>query len=377
MIALLFGASILWETVFEGKSVPGYPSLVVGLMVLGGVQLIMIGIMGEYIGKVLSEIKARPVYFVAEHSVRTAPGPRRYASARRSSHRRRMSVAAASAEARPIWLCADDYGISPAVSKAIRDLVVQGRLNATSVMVAAPSFDRSEAGSLKMLNAGARRVAIGLHVTLTGPFKPMSPGFRPTRDGTFLSLAEMMVRGTAAAARPQHARHRDRDAAREPSSTQFGQPPDFVDGHQHVHLFPQVREALLDVVKEMAPQAWVRQCGGVRALAAADLGLQDADSRCAEPKVPRAGGGSGASRPIRRLPAPMISAGRPRRISRGCSRAFSASLPARSVVMCHPGFVDAELERLDPLTTQREREYAYLAGEAFPAVLRAHGVALA
>jgi glycosyltransferase involved in cell wall biosynthesis len=74
LVALLFGASILWETVFEGQSVPGYPSLVVGLMVLGGVQLIMIGIMGEYIGKVLSEIKARPVYFVAEHSVRTVQG---------------------------------------------------------------------------------------------------------------------------------------------------------------------------------------------------------------------------------------------------------------------------------------------------------------
>jgi glycosyltransferase involved in cell wall biosynthesis len=74
VIALLFGASILWETVFLGKSVPGYPSLVVGLMVLGGVQLIMIGIMGEYIGKVLSEIKARPVYFVAEHTLRTSQG---------------------------------------------------------------------------------------------------------------------------------------------------------------------------------------------------------------------------------------------------------------------------------------------------------------
>lgn len=72
--ALLFGASILWETLFEGKSVPGYPSVIVGLMVLGGVQLIMIGIMGEYIGKILSEIKARPVYFVAEHNVRTAQG---------------------------------------------------------------------------------------------------------------------------------------------------------------------------------------------------------------------------------------------------------------------------------------------------------------
>jgi hypothetical protein len=52
--------------------VPGYPSLVVGLMVLGGVQLVMIGIMGEYIGKILSELKARPVYFVAEHELKTA-----------------------------------------------------------------------------------------------------------------------------------------------------------------------------------------------------------------------------------------------------------------------------------------------------------------
>jgi hypothetical protein len=41
-------------------------------MVIGGVQLLMIGIMGEYLGKILSEIKARPVYFVAEHSVKAA-----------------------------------------------------------------------------------------------------------------------------------------------------------------------------------------------------------------------------------------------------------------------------------------------------------------
>jgi glycosyltransferase involved in cell wall biosynthesis len=66
--AFLFGLSILWETWMSGKSVPGYPSLVVGLMTIGGVQLIMIGIVGEYIGKILSELKARPIYFVAEHS---------------------------------------------------------------------------------------------------------------------------------------------------------------------------------------------------------------------------------------------------------------------------------------------------------------------
>src|SRR5258707_11621598 len=44
LVAFVFGVSILWETVVYGKSVPGYPSVVVGLMVLGGVQLIMIGV---------------------------------------------------------------------------------------------------------------------------------------------------------------------------------------------------------------------------------------------------------------------------------------------------------------------------------------------
>jgi len=70
--ALLFGSWILVETILYGQDVPGYPSLVVGLMVLGGVQLLMIGVLGEYVGKLLSEIKGRPVYFVAEHSVRNA-----------------------------------------------------------------------------------------------------------------------------------------------------------------------------------------------------------------------------------------------------------------------------------------------------------------
>ncbi|HEY4204652.1 MAG TPA: glycosyltransferase family 2 protein [Xanthobacteraceae bacterium] len=68
--AFLFGLSILWETWIRGESVPGYPSLVVGMMTIGGVQLIMIGVMGEYIGKILSELKARPIYFVAEHDVK-------------------------------------------------------------------------------------------------------------------------------------------------------------------------------------------------------------------------------------------------------------------------------------------------------------------
>jgi hypothetical protein len=64
------------------RTVPGYPSLVIGLMTIGGVQLLMIGVVGEYIGKILSELKARPIYFVAEHSVKNAGASAKESKAR-------------------------------------------------------------------------------------------------------------------------------------------------------------------------------------------------------------------------------------------------------------------------------------------------------
>jgi polyisoprenyl-phosphate glycosyltransferase len=70
--ALFLGAWTMIETFVYGKDVPGFPSLMVGMMVIGGVQLLMIGVMGEYIAKILSELKARPVYFVAEQELKEA-----------------------------------------------------------------------------------------------------------------------------------------------------------------------------------------------------------------------------------------------------------------------------------------------------------------
>jgi glycosyltransferase involved in cell wall biosynthesis len=68
--AFLFGTWILFETIVLGKGVPGYPSVMVGIMVIGGVQLLVLGVMGEYIAKILSELKRRPSYFVAENELR-------------------------------------------------------------------------------------------------------------------------------------------------------------------------------------------------------------------------------------------------------------------------------------------------------------------
>ncbi len=279
------------------------------------------------------------------------------------------------AAARPIWLCADDYGISPAVSGAIRELIVQRRLNATSVMVAARSFDRAEAVPLDMLNAGAARVAIGLHVTLTGPFKPMSPGFTPVRDGAFLPLEEMLRRALM--------RRLSRPRLKVEIATQleafvraFGRAPDFIDGHQHVQLFPQVRDALLEVVKEVAPNAWVRQCGRVRL----PIRRRVADKKALLLDV--------LSRAFRHRAAALGIATNPAFAGAYDFTApdanfaalfpgFLQGMPAGGLIMCHPGRVDAELERLDPLTHQREREYDFLASDHFPAMLHAHGLALA
>lgn len=283
-------------------------------------------------------------------------------------------VADAAAKARPIWLCADDYGISPSVNKGIRELLMRGRINATSVMVAAPSFHRSEAASLKMLNAGTHRVGIGLHVTLTAPFQPMSPGFRPMRGGAFPPLTQMLLRGTL--------RTLDRDWLAIEIATQlkafvtaFGRAPDFIDGHQHVHLFPQVREALLEVVKEAAPHAWVRQCGRPSDLPGRfndrKAMVLDALSRTFRARA--------VAMSIKTNPAfagTYNFASKPAVDFAQLFPGFLRWLPPGSVVMCHPGFVDAELERLDPLTQMREREYAFFADDAFPGLLRTHGVVL-
>ena len=56
---------------------------------------------------------------------------------------------------------------------------------------------------------------------------------------------------------------------------------------------------------------------------------------------------------------------------------FLDGMPDGGVIMCHPGIVDAELARLDPLTDLREREYAFFLGDAFAQLLQRRGYALA
>ena len=80
--------------------------------------------------------------------------------------------------------------------------------------------------------------------TLTAPFKPMTPDFAPLRRRPFLPLADHAALGLLRRLRPGPLAIEI--AAQLAAFTRaFGRPPDFVDGHQHVQLFPQVRDAFL------------------------------------------------------------------------------------------------------------------------------------
>ena len=64
MLAFLYAIVVIYKTLVFGESVTGYPSLMVMITFIGGVQLAFIGILGEYIGRMFNETKQRPLYFL-------------------------------------------------------------------------------------------------------------------------------------------------------------------------------------------------------------------------------------------------------------------------------------------------------------------------
>jgi len=260
-------------------------------------------------------------------------------------------------------LCADDYALAPGVSRAIRDLTAAGRLNATSVMTPGPDLAAEAERLLAVAPAGFQ---IGLHVTLTGGLMPMTAPRFAMAEG----ISPLLLRA--------HLRRLDRPAVAAEVEAQmlafiaaFGRPPAFVDGHQHAHLLPVIRDIVVAATERHAPGAWVRQCGGPRGagegvkgriIAALSRGLRRTLARHHIQTNPAFSGAYDFRR----------SAAFPEIFPR-----FLEHLPDGALVMVHPGHVDDALKRADPVHAPREHEHAYLAGDVFPADLARAGFRLA
>ncbi|KZL18998.1 hypothetical protein PsAD2_02517 [Pseudovibrio axinellae] len=155
-------------------------------------------------------------------------------------------------------LVADDYAYTSGISKSILWLLENNKIHGTSCMVITQAWP-TDRQALKDLSEKRPDIQIGLHITLTGDWlKPSSTALGwavlPTMQQLLLKshLHLLDTRQIEAEIASQIAIFQ-RD---------FGRLPDFVDGHEHVHLFPQIRNACIRALHAVGFQGWVRQCGG-------------------------------------------------------------------------------------------------------------------
>ena len=132
-------------------------------------------------------------------------------------------------EAKRVLVCADDFGLHPAVDDAVVELAACRRLSAASCLVDGPSFAGNAAGLL------ASGLQCGLHLNFTE---------RLGSEGLFLPLGRLIRACWLRRLDPLEVGGQIRRQLDHYEAV-MGRAPDYVDGHQHVHQFPQIREALI------------------------------------------------------------------------------------------------------------------------------------
>lgn len=273
---------------------------------------------------------------------------------------------------RTLALCADDFGLSPGIDAAILALIDQGRLTATTVMAAGPDL----AATAPALAARGRRAEIGLHLTFTdlpplGPLPKLMPEGRPPALGALIrrALTGKLDAGEIAAEVDRQVAH---------FKALFGRAPDFVDGHQHVHVLPGIRSALLAAFADgrLDPaHTWLRDptpsraawtiAGWPRQKALVVAALATGFARAARGRGIAANAGFLGYTAFR--------------ADGSFGDVFAAQLAAAgpaALAMCHPSAATGDTPFPDPIAAARLDEMAYLASDRFAADLARHGLAL-
>ena len=270
-----------------------------------------------------------------------------------------------------VELCADDYGIAPGVGVAVRELLGLRRLSAVSCMTVT-RFWPDEARRLRDFTGQGD---FGLHFTLTD-LEPLGTLRAIAPSGRLPSLKRLMTAaysGTIEVREVVDELHRQIDRF----EAHMGAAPAYLDGHQHVHVLPGARDAVLAVFRDRLPSGTrIRYCTepleslfrrGVAPLRGAFISLM---SRHAARMWRTAGiPGNASFRGVRSF----------------CEKTPYAALFRRHLhdpvagmlMMCHPGAANGPADRTDGIERQREAEYEFLRSPSFLQVLQSEGVRIA
>lgn len=247
-----------------------------------------------------------------------------------------------------VILCADDFGISAGVNRAILDLAAQGRLSAVSCMSGGQAWVEG-AKDLKPLQD---KVDVGLHITFTY-LPPLTKEFGERHPSEKTVILKSWLRCLDKSLVEKEIR-----AQFEKFIKVWGSPPDFIDGHQHVHVLPVIREALLRLRNEYAPTAWMRNVFDLTALRddKKHIILDILGWRWLELLNKNGIPHNKLLRGAYDLTQPTDYAAL---MARWCS------LREPVLIYCHPGFPDAGLAQNDTMLEPRRREYDFFNGSQF------------
>lgn len=260
-----------------------------------------------------------------------------------------------------ITLCADDYGQNTAISQAIIALLKEKRLSAVSCMTTAPEWPM-HAAELAIFKDQAD---IGIHFNLTEG-KPLSAAYLARYGNSFPSLSALL-RKCYLRQLDQTVIHAELSAQLDQFRANMGRLPDFIDGHQHVHQFPIIRDAVLALYAERLSEqpcyvrsvydakAWLRvgEDAYIKRLIIQLCGAREFKKQLVQRNIPHNSSFSGiydfshASAYAELFPL------------------FLQQSKSGGLIMCHPGLPQSK--ELDEIRNSRSYEYHYFQSEQFTA----------
>lgn len=262
-------------------------------------------------------------------------------------------------------LCADDYGLSPAVNAGVLRLAKAARLTEVSCLVNGAAWAEGAAALVKLRDKSGGRLRVGLHFNLTEGV-PLSPALQQLwpRLPTLPTLITQAHLGRL----PRAALGEELNAQLQAFESTTRRIPSHLDGHQHVHHLPGVRELVLALLPQR-PGLRVRDTGRVR-------GAGHAIKRL----LIEGTGGTALRAALRAAKRQANTELRgvydfEQRDYRGLMQRWLADLPPEgTLIFCHPG--EAAPAPDDAIAEARVRELAYLDSTEFAQDLAAAGVRL-